>query len=161
MTDPYRPPRHPRSTSRTGSRLSPRFLVLVSLAYGGCGSLLSSPMAALYSGADGCNGAWAAESLCDLRSTLTVSTLACLTVPTLVHAWLVPRLGARLRARCFIGACSVVAAVVVTFGCWRLLLDVPLLWAGAGYLFVRFVLAVLTGLLLSPVGLVLGGWLKP
>jgi hypothetical protein len=110
---------------------------------------------------EACRGPWSDQLLCNLDVTWAVSTVVCVVVPVLCHAVLLPQLRGRLRDRCLVGALSVLAAVVVTFGCWRLLLDVPLLWAGWQYLVRCYGSVVLMGVLLSPVGVVLGAVFRP
>ncbi len=113
-------------------------LVAIGLLYGSCGGALTGVQASVMATDDTCLGPWSDQLLCDPGVTWSVSALVCVVVPIAVHALLLPHVGRRLLARCFLGVVSVVASVVVTFGCWRLLLDVPLLWAGWGYLVHRY-----------------------
>ena len=143
-------PRHLAAGSG-GSASSPRLagsvLVAIGLLYGSCGGALSGLHVTLMTSEEACRGAWSDQLLCDPDVTWAVSTLVCVVVPVALHALLLPQLRGRRRDRCLVGAVSVLAAVVVTFGCWRLLLDVSLLWAGWGYLAVRYGIVVLMGVL--------------
>ena len=159
MSSPYQPP-----ISSSAPPTPPRrgwILALVALAYGGCGSTVSLPWVAMTTNGDTCLFQWHDQLLCRFELAWPVAMLVCFAVPTITHVALMPRLvGSRTSWRA-VGAASVVASVVVTFGTWRLLLDVPLLWAGPRYLLVMFLCVVAMGIFISPVGWLLGGWLAP
>ena len=122
--------------------------------------MLSSPMAHSLTRSLDCQSEWAGQGLCDFASTWALSSIVCLIVPTLVHRAMLPALGDNLTSRSLVGALSVVVAVVVSFGGWRMMLDVPLLWAGTEYLVFRYCWVLFLGVLLSPVGVVLGALLR-
>jgi len=132
----------------------------VALFFGGCGSAQTFLYTVFITEDEVCRTTWQDQLLCNQSYTWLVSILLCVIVPVTTHAKLLSISGGNRRGRWGIGALSVVLSVVVTFGCWRLMLDVPLLWAGADYLFYKFIGVVVLGGFLSPFGILLSGLLE-
>ena len=170
MTNPYTPPNTSGQDGTSGPDgeldtliRRPFHLVWVALFFGGCGSAQTALQTSVWEVDDICLGKYdigrPPEDLlmCNSEDTWPVSVLVCFLVPVLTHALLLSRFGGRRMGRLGIGALSVVLSVVVTFGCWRLMADRPLLIVEIvqGFIGVLFM-----GGILSPCGILLSGLLE-
>jgi len=99
--------------------------------------------------------------LCNPVISWGIPSAASIILPTLIFAVLSPRWTATRLHHSILGAGSVLTAVLVTFGCWRLLLERPLLADGYRFLIENFLMVSVIGLMMAPVGWLLGSWLAP
>ena len=161
MPNPYTPPNASSPVHEADPLIRrPFHLFWVALFFGGCGSVQTLLQTELTAVSDICMDRWEDQLLCNPNYTWPVSIVVCLLVPVTTHALLLSRFGGRRGGRLGIGALSVALSVVVAFGCWRLMLDIPLLWAGWEYLITRFIGVVVVGGVLSLSGVLLSGLLE-
>jgi hypothetical protein len=97
--------------------------------------------------------------LCNPVISWGIPIAASIILPTLIFAVLSPRWTATRLHHCILGTGSVFATVLVTFGIWRLIHNIPLLSNGYRFLIENFLMVAVAGLILSPVGWILGSWL--
>lgn len=161
MINPYTPPNVSVAADEVATLIRrPFHLLWVALFFGGCGSVQTFLQTTVWAVGDACMGEWRDQLLCKSDYTWPVSVLVCLLVPVATHALLLSRFGGRRMGRLGIGALSVVLSVVVSFGCWRLMLDIPLLWNGVEYFLRAFIGVCVIGGALSLSGILLSGMLE-
>lgn len=151
--DPYRPPA--ASAAPAPPLLSTGLLVGVAVSYGGCGSLLSLPMAVLQEASSLCSGAPA--TALSLEQAWALAALASVGVPVALYRRFGTRALPHAGWRALLGAVSVFIAVLVTFIAWAVF-DGSLAAGPLRSLAEAVSTGTVMGGLLTPVGVVLG-WL--